>query len=142
MLPTEQLAADAQRHVSRRRKSGAGVAQGRDAAMEIRIHVNVFRLLNDDTVSSIQRSCTQGSLLESGPEKKALATELTLLSLSHSPEDNGPTLWTMHAFHIVLFSLKTLGRGNPEKARSNRTHEDALTRRKVPSSDNADIVEV
>ena len=104
MLPTEQLAADAQRHVSRRRKSGAGVAQGRDAAMEIRIHVNVFRLLNDDTVSSIQRSCTQGSLLESGPEKKALATELTLLPVSLTGGQRSNTVDTARFPHCTVFT--------------------------------------
>jgi len=43
------------RHVPRGRKGGTGIAQGGNAAM-INIRLNVLRLLDDDTITSIQCS--------------------------------------------------------------------------------------
>ena len=62
------VAANAQRHVPRGRKGGTGIAQGGNAAM-INIRLNVLRLLDDDTITSIQRSCTRRSY-SNGEESK------------------------------------------------------------------------
>ena len=122
---------NAQRHVSRRRKRRTGVAQGRDATMVIHIHFNVLWLLNDNTVSRIQRSCHRKVITYSirGMQGNSRTSD-RVHYLSHSPEDNGPKLWTLQDFHTVLFSLKELGRENPERVASEsciHTQECALS---------------
>jgi len=129
------VAANAQRHVPRGRKGGTGIAQGGNAAM-INIRLNVLRLLDDDTITSIQCSCTRRSYSNGQDSKLAHGKHrydsMRSRPLYHSPEGNGPKLSILHGFQTLSgkarMSFNALGRANPgtttSEKRQNNKNDD------------------